>query len=74
MRTIQTYAIITQDRKLTVDLPDDVTPGERQVVFVIEEAPSDDLPDLATIAQGGGSFDWLADEPDLYTDDDRERV
>ena len=24
----------------------------------------------AAIAQAGGAFDWLADEPDLYTDAD----
>jgi hypothetical protein len=26
--------------------------------------------DLARIAMAGGSFDWLADEPDLYTESD----
>ena len=31
------------------------------------EAPS--LP-MAAIAQAGGAFDWLADEPDLYSDAD----
>ena len=25
---------------------------------------------MAAIAQAGGAFDWLADEPDLYTDAD----
>jgi hypothetical protein len=25
---------------------------------------------VAAIAHAGGAFDWLADEPDLYTDDD----
>jgi hypothetical protein len=38
---------------------------------------SDDDPsgmDLARLAQAGGSFDWLADEPDLYSDADGEPV
>lgn len=30
--------------------------------------PSDD--ELAYLAMQGGAFDWLADEPDLYSDDD----
>lgn len=30
---------------------------------------ADTLP-MAAIAQGGGAFDWLADEPDLYSDAD----
>lgn len=30
--------------------------------------------ELALLAQHGGSFDWLADEPDLYTDKDGEPV
>lgn len=29
--------------------------------------PSDD--ELAYLAMQGGAFDWLADEPDLYSDD-----
>ena len=39
--------------------------------------PSHDLPsvdELAAIAQRGGAFDWLADEPDLYSLDDGEPV
>ncbi|HEV8636898.1 MAG TPA: CopG family transcriptional regulator [Chloroflexota bacterium] len=37
----------------------------------------DDVPsgmELARLAQEGGSFDWLADEPDLYSDADGEPV
>lgn len=40
----------------------------RVLVEVVYEQP-DALP-MAAIAQGGGAFDWLADEPDLYTDAD----
>lgn len=38
------------------------------LVEVVDEQP-DALP-MAAIAQAGGAFDWLADEPDLYTDAD----
>ena len=37
------------------------------VEVVSEEA--DALP-MAAVAQAGGAFDWLADEPDLYSDAD----
>ena len=43
--------------------------------------PVDSLPsqaptsaELAEIAQRGGAFDWLADEPALYTEEDGEPV
>lgn len=36
-------------------------------VILDGEVTSDDL---ARIAMSGESFDWLADEPDLYTDSD----
>jgi hypothetical protein len=36
------------------------------------EPQSDDVPNagILWLAQQGGAFDWLADEPDLYTVDD----
>lgn len=38
-------------------------------VIVEVEAEQDGLP-LAAIAQQGGAFNWLDEEPDLYTDAD----
>ena len=38
MRTIQTSAIIAEDRRLVLQLPLDVTPGEHRVVVVIDES------------------------------------
>lgn len=40
------------------------------LVEVVEDA---DLPPMAAVAEAGGAFDWLADEPDLYTDADLQR-
>jgi len=71
MRTIQTRGTVSEDRKLTIDVPPDVTPGEHQVVVVIDDVPGGDL---AVVAQHGGAFDWLDDEPDLYNDQDGEPV
>ena len=32
-----------------------------------------DAPPMAAVAEAGGAFDWLADEPDLYSDADLVR-
>jgi hypothetical protein len=44
----------------------------RQVEEVKVNLSDDDLPavGLALLAARGGAFDWLADEPDLYSVDD----
>jgi hypothetical protein len=42
-----------------------LTPGDDGVLSAAE---------LATLAERGGSFDWLANEPDLYTLADGEPV
>ena len=39
------------------------------VLVEVVDSGADALP-MAAIAQAGGAFDWLADEPDLYTDAD----
>jgi hypothetical protein len=40
-----------------------------RVHVLVEVTDSDALP-MAAIAQSGKGLDWLADEPDLYTDID----
>lgn len=37
-------------------------------VHVLVEVMSDEDMPMAALAQAGGAFDWLAEEPDLYTD------
>ena len=39
MRTIETIATVTEDGKLTIQIPSDIEPGEHKVVIVIEEQP-----------------------------------
>ncbi len=39
------------------------------VLVEVVDNKADTLP-MAAIVQAGGAFDWLADEPDLYTDAD----
>lgn len=38
----------------------------QRVRVVFEEIEDDELP-IARMAEAGGAFDWLKDEPDLYT-------
>ena len=39
MRTIETTATVTNDGKMTVQIPPDIPEGEHRVVVVIEEQP-----------------------------------
>jgi hypothetical protein len=71
MRTIRTRATVSEERMLTVAMPPDITPGEHRVVVIIDDVSN---ADLAAIAQHGGSFGWLEDEPELYSDADGEPV
>ena len=43
--------------------------ASQYVLVKVMDSEADTLP-TAAIAQAGGAFDWLADEPDLYTDAD----
>ncbi|MGE0223127.1 MAG: hypothetical protein AB7F35_19555 [Acetobacteraceae bacterium] len=45
-----------------------ISPATR--VQVVVDIPSAEPPSQAALAQAGGAFDFLADEPDLYTDAD----
>lgn len=37
-----------------------------RVYVLVEVISNEDLP-MAALTQAGGAFDWLAEEPDLYT-------
>jgi hypothetical protein len=52
-------------------MPPDIKSGEHLDVVATDELTSQEL---AAVAQHGGSFDWLDDEPELYTDDDGRPV
>ena len=44
-------------------------PPERRLRVIVESLDDDDLP-MTAMNAAGRAFDWLADEPDLYSDDD----
>ena len=45
-----------------------IAPATR--VHVVVEVPDTAEPPMAALAQAGGAFDWLAEEPDLTSDAD----
>lgn len=48
--------------------------ADARVHVLVEVVGEDaDMPSMAAIAEAGGAFDWLADEPELYTDADLVR-
>ncbi len=49
MRTIETTAVVGNDRKVTVQLPPEIAPGPHQVVLVVD-GPLDERPQTWTIA------------------------
>jgi hypothetical protein len=55
--------------RLTEELRRRGIPPEKRLRVVVESLDDDELPMTAMNAEGG-AFDWLADEPDLYSDDD----
>ena len=57
---------------LIKDYVDHLLTGGEPVVANTDSAPTSG--ELAELAQRGGSFDWLADEPDLYSMEDGEPV
>lgn len=57
---------------LIKDYVDYLLAGGQPVVPPLIDPPTS--AELAHIAQHGGSFDWLADEPDIYSADDGEPV
>lgn len=55
--------------KLADELARRGIPPERRVRAIVESLDDDELP-MAALNAAGGAFDWLAHEPDLYSDDD----
>ena len=71
MRTIETTATVTNDGKITVQVPPDILPGEHRVVVVIDEQlVKKERPPLDLLAHDYGP--WPADlslrREDMYDD------
>ena len=62
-RTVRDFAAFLAER-LWAELPTVEDP------LLANETEEEFRADMAAIVSYSGSFDWLHDEPDLYTDDD----
>ena len=74
MKTIETTAVIGNDRTLSLQLPPDITPGQHHVVVVIEEllpAKTTSLDDFPTIDLGPWPAGLSLRREDMYGDDGR---
>jgi hypothetical protein len=68
---MQTIALDAEAGQVSAELARLGIPATTRVHVLVEVVAdgSETLP-MAAIAQAGRGFDWLADEPDLYTDAD----
>jgi hypothetical protein len=74
MRTIEATASVSADRTLTLRVPADITPGEYNVVVVIDEAPPHERPpqlDLPVHSVGQWPEGLTLRRVDIYGDDGR---
>ena len=71
---MQTITLDAQAGEVSLELARRGIPAALQV-HVLIEVPEHEAWPMAALAQAGGAFDWLAAEPDLYTDADlKERA
>ncbi len=68
---MQRIVLDAQAGQLSAELARRGIAADARVHVLVELEPGDaDALPMAAIAQAGGAFGWLADEPDLYTDAD----
>ena len=66
---MQQIVLDAEAREVSTELARRGIAGATRVHVVVDVLGADDLP-MAAIAQAGGALDWLAEEPDLYSDAD----
>jgi hypothetical protein len=66
---VQRIALDAEAGQVSAELVRRGIAADTRVHVLVEVASGQELP-MAAIGQAGGAFDWLADEPDLYTDAD----
>jgi hypothetical protein len=65
---VQQIILDAEAGQLSAELTRRGIAADAKVHVVVELRDAE--PPMAAIAQAGQAFDWLADEPDLYTDAD----
>jgi hypothetical protein len=67
---MQRIALDAEAGQVSAELARRGIAAETRVYVVVEISSAADPLPMAAIAQAGGAFNWLAEEPDLYTDAD----
>lgn len=68
---VQRFTLDAKAGEVSAELARRGIAADARVHLVVEFVGGEaDLPPMAAVAEAGGAFDWLADEPDLYTDAD----
>ncbi len=73
MPTVEPIALEAEAGNISAELARLGIAATARVHVVVEVIEPENLPSMARLAQAGGGFAWLADEPDLYTDADLAR-
>ena len=66
---MQRITLDVESGRVSAELAQRGVPPQARVHVLVEVPDSTDLP-MAAVAQTGRAFDFLTDEPDLYTDAD----
>jgi hypothetical protein len=69
---MERFELDTEAGQISAELARRGVSATSRVRIVVEVLGTADLP-MAAMAQAGGAFDWLADEPYLYSDADLRR-
>jgi hypothetical protein len=69
-RPMQRIALDAEAGQVSAELARRGIAAETRVHVLVEVPSEEDLLPMGAMAQAGGAFNWLAEEPDLYTDAD----
>ena len=69
---MQTITLDAEAGQVSAELTRRGIPASVRVHVLVEVPDHEEWP-MAALAQAGGAFDWLAEEPDLYTDADVQK-
>ncbi|MBV9118408.1 MAG: hypothetical protein JOY63_13720 [Acetobacteraceae bacterium] len=73
MKFVEKITLRAEAGQVSAELVRRGVPAATRVHVVVEVIEETEDRSMAELAQAGGAFDWLAEEPDLYTDADLNR-
>lgn len=67
---MQRIALDAEAGQVSAELARRGIAADTRVHVLVEVASEEEMLPMAAMAQAGGAFNWLAEEPDFYTDAD----